>query len=241
MLASELIDIARVEWLDDVLDIASGDDSAAAATDVQLLRWLGEAEVEACRHGDGRLIWDDTTEAICRIVLTEGASRYALDRRILAVEQVLLDDVALEQVAWADLVVASTGAPTQFAIRGRTLALNALARAEDEATPLVLSVWREPLAAPAAAESPEIDAMLHPDLMQWVAWRFFSLPNTAVRDDARAAQHLALFERTFGPAVRADTWRHRLESPSILSLGADRGYMSVWQRGSPVLEDEDDW
>lgn len=238
MLAEDLIEIARVEWLDDVLDIAGGDDSDAAATNAQLLRWLGEAEVEACRHGDGKLIWDDTTEAICQIPLIEGVSRYTLDRRILAIESIQISGVALAQVRWDELITSTGAAPSQFAIRGTTLALNNPARAEDELTPLVLAVWREPLAAPALDEAPEIDSAMHHELVHWLGWRFFSLANTAVRDDARAQQHLALFERTFGQAVRADTWRHRLESPPALTLGADAGYMRVWQRGRPVLDED---
>jgi hypothetical protein len=237
MLAEELLEVARVEWLDDVLDIVAGDDADAAATDVRLLRWLNEAEVEACRHGDGKLIWDDTTEAVCRVALRAGVSRYTLDPRILAIESITLNDAPLEHVGWGEYRGGS--AVAQFAIRGRTLELNTHAQAADEATPLVLAVWREPLTSFDFEESPEIAAALHPELLQWLGWRFFSMPNTAVRDDARAQQHLALFERSFGPPVRADTWRHRLESPPTLTLGADRGYMQVWQRGRPLLDDEE--
>lgn len=67
MKRAQIVQIVREEYLDDVADMDSPQDAEKvySLTTRQLVRWCGEAEREACRRRDCKLIYDETTSAVC--------------------------------------------------------------------------------------------------------------------------------------------------------------------------------
>lgn len=57
--------------------------------DDEVFGWMAEAERQAATRA--RLLYDETTPAVCRIPVVQGRIRYALDHRIIWVEDLWLD------------------------------------------------------------------------------------------------------------------------------------------------------
>jgi hypothetical protein len=212
VLASALRDIVREDLLDDASDADAGYDSDARWSDTFLLRQIGEAQRQACYRKDLRHLYDTETSAICSIAVVAGTQSYALDRRILRLHEVRLGDRVLAHTSRARLdevghgwrSTALTRTPDSFFVTARTLTLDAMPAV---AGTLALSVWREPLADPAATDA--LEWLDEPEMLgHWVAHRAFMIPDEDLYDPERAAMHLALFNQTFGEPIAA---RERLD------------------------------
>lgn len=248
MTLAELLTIAREEFLDDVADMEGQDDESAAASNAKLIRWAGEAEREACRHGDCKRIYDEDTAAICTLTLVQDQRSYALDPRILIVESAYYSGTSAllthstkealdrDYAGWRSY---DDGEPQRFYIKGKTLYLDREPSADEAGDTLTLSVWREPLRAPKQHEAPEIAAHHHYQLAHWIAYRYFSVPDAVANQPDRASMHLQSFERYFGPPVRGDVLERQLEGPAYVQHDAGRAYMGGWHKS--YNDNGNDW
>lgn len=231
MTRAELIQVVREDLLDDTADAQAGTDLIVdAVSDTRLLRWLQEAEREACRR-TYNLIWDDTS---FELRLETGVRSYPLDGGILRIKAVRYGTTLLEHTTeaaldrdvtgWRDY---AAGAPTAFYLQRHQLYLDRAPTVTENGTLLPLEVWREPLDGGILDDEPEIPTSQHEALANWAAYRYFLLPDPHIRDDARALYFLQQFESTFGPAKSAALLAFKLEDPGWSDLGTG-GYSSSW-------------
>lgn len=161
--------------------------------------WLREAEAEACVRA--RLLHESANEDVCEVYVYAGEASYPLhpalyeidhiglreagcDRRrpLRLVSQEWLDDHVRD---WRDL----TGR-TEYAIQGDTGIR--LVPAPERDGVLLLEGYRLPLER-TGEWRPEIHKVHHLQLLQWVLFRAYSVPDADLMDPERAA----LAERTF--------------------------------------------
>jgi hypothetical protein len=226
MLAEELIQVIREDYLDDVTAPCAGDDEDApyAFSDATLLRHLAEAERQACRRRDCKHILDATTDEVCALTLVEGKRAYLLDPRVLRIERAVIGHASLVHTTIAALDSGNrnwrrtpNGTPVAFVIEGRYLALDRAPDAALDGETLALTVWREPLEPLEIGAEPEYPGE-HQALVHWACHMAYSRRDEDLYNPAAAAEHLALFERAYGPAVEARVRAELLRVPDSLSL-----------------------
>lgn len=233
MKQAQIVQIVREEYLDDVADMASSQDAEQvyAATTRQLIRWCGEAEREACRRGDCRLIYDEDTQAVCAITLVAGQRGYMLHDSILRLDRVLYSAVVIEKTTEDALCEFSSGwrayvagVPVAYYVKGRTLYLDRAASAAMAGETLSLQVWREPLVVPKENESPEIPSQYHEHLAHWMVYRAKSRMNSETYSAQGAKLALDMFGAAFGRPLKARVLERLLESPGFLQHSVGRSY-----------------
>lgn len=180
-------------------------------SDTRWTRFANEAEREACRRA--RLLVDSTTEACCKVTLAAGTATYNLSSKVLFVRRATITGQSLPlcRLHHKDLDKAGTEWMTeQGEVVGWVVGLDKhstlrLYRVPEAIGTAWLTVQRLPLAdmVTPADDSPEVDERYHLSLVDWMAYRFFSTPDPDVRDDKKAGEALAQFEREFGPAMPA--------------------------------------
>lgn len=198
---------------------ADVDDEQAQAylfNDVELFRWVNEAMTEATIRS--KLIFDNTTAAICDIAVTPGTSTYALDVAVHDIEAAflyqnsaivwkltLIDRLELDRIEpnWRE----ATGAPTHV-IRDDTSIQ--LTPAPEASYTVKLEVYRAPLdPMDSTDQEPGIGAHHHRYLVEWMKYRAYSKPDVETKDDTKAATALAEFTTYFGPRPDADQRRRQ--------------------------------
>lgn len=238
MLRSEIIQVVREDFLDDISDAQAGTDlTVEAVSDTRLLRWIQEAEREACRR-TYNLIRDD--ENMSHVLVT-GVRWYDIDRSILRISSATLDSTILEHTTeaaldrdvtgWRDY---EAGMPSSFYLHRHRLYLDRAPSSSENGLVLALSVWREPMEPGILDEEPEIPSVHHQALAFWGAYRYFLLPDPHIRDDARALYFLKQFEDVFGPARSASLLEFKLEDPGWSDVGMG-GYSHSWP-GIPATD-----
>jgi hypothetical protein len=237
---SDLVTICREEFLDD-------DVEPYRHSDTMLLRLARDAEMEACRRGSCKLIFDDTLT----LRLVADVRSYALDPILLRLDRVLWTNTAGDQLLektseqslddWDDWRNQSAGSPSRYFIHGRTLYLERVPTAEDVAQDATLNLqgWRLPITydvgssaseiASIASDEPEINAVNHLALCHWMAYRALSRPDEDTFKKELAMQNLALFELAFGKPVDASTLEYQLASVGqVTHSNAD--YRDHWRK-----------
>lgn len=185
-----------------------------------LLRALNEARMQAARRG--RLLFDTTTDEICKIALKAGTSVYSVDPRVIYIRRVKIvsqvkplpkisvADLDLTRPGWEDEPV---GEPCVWVpIEDHKIRIF---NTPEAAGVLRLHVVREPL-ADVTIESSEEDMELEPryhyrikDFMCGRAYMQRDLIEKYRPEEAR--DKFALFDEEFGPAESAvnEKWIHR--------------------------------
>lgn len=192
------------------------------ASDADHIRWAAEAEREAAIRS--WLLYDDTS-AWLSIALVAGTASYELDPRIERIDRVTLTLTAGQprrlDITGKDAIDAEcprTGKPEMCAWVGNTLILYPTPSTGLAGT-IKLAVYRQPLAPlEATADEPEIDADHHDGLVDWMLYRFYSTPDSEMRDDDLAALAEANFIRRFGPRDTADTRRRHKERRRVTTV-----------------------
>lgn len=195
-------------------------------SDAQLALLFAEAETEAAIRG--RLIHESADPEICQIAVVAGTAAYTMHGSLYELSHVSFVDsggarTAIDLVSseamddrrpltipfdyanatttagtytdWRD----ATGTPTRAIQRGLSLRL---IPTPDAAGTLHLEGYRTPIGGSTA--DPEIGAIHHQHLAQWVLWRVFRKPYSGAFDEPRAQAALAEFERYFGARPDAD-------------------------------------
>lgn len=226
MNVGQAIELIRADYLDDNYNTGSSDD---LVSDAQLIRWLAEAEFEACRRKD--LLFDDTTPTdssavpITRITLVPSTVKYPFSQRVTRIDAIhyispLGRKHPLKHVnrEWLDRHMPDRavryGTPRVYQVRGRHLYLYPI---PFEAAELHLDVYRVPLEEVAeVTDTFVLDEEWHVGLTHWCPYRAFMNLDEDV-EDARG-QHFfyAKFAETFGPALTAAVRRIILEEPESI-------------------------
>lgn len=236
MIRAQIVQIVREEYLDDVADTGSAQEgeSVYATSTRQLVRWCGEAEREACRRGDCKLIYDETTSTVCEITLVESQRSYALHSSVLRLEKMLYDSAIVEKTTEEQLDESVTGwrsysegAPQAYYVKNRTLYLDRAPSSTEAGGTLTLHVWREPLAVPKENEEPEIPPQYHEQLAHWMVFRAKSRADTATYDLEGASVALGAFESAFGRSIGVRVLDRLLESPGFLQHTLGNAYADI--------------
>lgn len=222
MKASELIQIIREDYLDDV--------SEPHLWRVEtLMRMLSRAQEEACMRQ--RLMVDSDTAAVCAVPLVADQRSYSLDPRIVLVERIEYGGRVLEKRTKAQLDrlqpgwQSSTGLIDAYYQNDLKITLVQPPAVTDDGQNLALTVWRMPLAPIAALDDvPEIAAQYHFELIWHVIGSAFSLPNEDTQDVRRADYYLAKFDSVFGPPLRADVLAHKRREDGVSFVGPSHAY-----------------
>lgn len=195
--------------------------------DEEIVTYLNSAVDEACERA--LLLEDRTTACCCRIDIEPGEPVYPLHSAVLKVKRVALDGRPLEVTSEEELDCQApgwesrAGAPRAYFLTGqRHLQLHLAPRPTADTT-LALTVYRTPLRPvpltgfeKAEIELPEL---YHLRLMPWI-YRCALLKNDSeVLDPVKAAEHEAVFERSFGARPDANVQRKRRDRrPPIVRM-----------------------
>jgi hypothetical protein len=212
MTRQELVEMARVEYLDDVKD-------PYLWSKEELSRYARQAEYEACRRTD-RLIFDTTSTGIISMTVYATAPIQTLDSSIIQVKGVRYSTTVLGKKTATEMDRDITGwrtttasAPTDYVIEGRGLTTYPIPTTSGSFA-LDLDVYRLPSGGMTSDSSyPEIPDEFHDDLVHWICYRAYMKRDTQTLNPKSAAESLALFERAFGPPVDARVRQHQLENP----------------------------
>jgi hypothetical protein len=187
--------------------------------DDEVIQWLNDAEVEACRRA--RLIIDSrsttvvtgtaTTDGPCQVTLVPGTDSYALDRRIIYLRRVKLASrtLPLDALDYRDMDwctpgwEAHEGNVTGY-IRGLDNGRIRIYKIPRVADTVNLLVVREPMTPMENVDdSPEIQSRYHINLLDWAHYRGYMKKDSQAFDEGLALKHLALFEAEFGTRNKA--------------------------------------
>lgn len=206
MTLADLIASFRVD-----ADDEAGPESAHLWSREEVIRFLNEAEDEACQRA--RLIFDSSTVAVCQITVTTAASVYALHASILDIYRATLtnaagdicaltptDRIELDRVRPDWRTVARR--PSAFIQHDTKIELDAVV---DAAYTLNLEVYRLPLTTMDFDQDvPEINRMHHRHLVQWALHRAYSKPDSETLNLDKSARAEQAFTSVFGNRPSAD-------------------------------------
>ncbi len=186
--------------------------------------WVARAATEAEREAAvrGRLLFDDTTAELTTFAMLADQAVITLDPRVWVIDSATYlssggsrpRDVEIKGVDWlrnqCDWATRSCSRPGYIVHFARYQAriwpmptLDGL---------LQLSVYRLPLYdLEDPDDEPEIGVELHNDLIDWILYRAYGQKDSELRDDARAADHLASFTEKFGEKDSAEVQRRHRE------------------------------
>lgn len=184
--------------------------------DAELTALFNEAEVEACIRA--RLIFDNSPSR-CRISLDAGVASYAVNELLHEISYaaataadgttyVLTASSRYEQDAQSPAWRTEADRPRAYIHDDKTLTIAPL---PDAAYTLNIEGYRLPTTPMASvADSPEIHAQHHRQLVHWVMYRAYSKPDGETLNKGKAADAEARFERYFGPRPNASIRRKQL-------------------------------
>jgi len=209
MKAREIIEFAR-DWLDDEVE-------PYLWSDDKLLRYLNEAEKEACRRQ--RLLYKNDYS----ISVVADTATYTLDSGLIELRNVRYSN---KPVTWksqdglddaSETWKTATGAtPESFMVEGRSITFQPV---PNTTWTIAYEGWRLPTNDINDMEdSPEIAEEFHIELAHWVCRRAFSKTGSEENDEKRAALHDAEFQRMFGRPVPAGVRTHLQRGPQSLKI-----------------------
>lgn len=184
-------------------------------SDEEITAWLNDGEEEACTRG--RMLHEQADDAVCSIEVKAGhtlsrlhPSMYEVDcfswRDIGANESHALKLVSPEELGMLMPDGRDKSGKPRFVLQDDTR-LFVLPVPERDGT-LRVSGYRLPLQAMKDDDdTPEIHAIHHKHLLNWVLFKGFSIPDTEMFDPNRAAFAEAEFSRYFGHQTDSDLRR----------------------------------
>lgn len=184
-------------------------------SDEQLDAYINEAAMEAAVRSP----WTCGARDVVPFTALEGERSYPLPAGTIAIDRVRMLGKVLTRVALADLPEARgaesrKGAPSAFVFESSltggagTLDLYPLPSFEAPAT---AELRRTPDPLVNDEDEPVAPVHVRPYLLEWAAYRAFSLRDSDSSDLARAARHEANFTTVFGPRFAMETMRTRTE------------------------------
>jgi len=183
-------------------------------SDADLKRWANEAEQEACLRA--KLLFDASTTAVCQIAIVAATTGYALHAKVHDVEHARIIDSAglVTKLKLIDRIELERTRPDwRYETRAPLALIRYDGRIEvdcipDAAYTLRLEVHRLPLVDMATdSDTPEIAAIHHRQLVNWMLHRAYAKPDSETRDPGKSSQAEAAFTRIFGVRPDADLRR----------------------------------
>lgn len=181
-------------------------------TSADFLRFLNEAELQACIRAD--LLLEEEDADLCTIAVTAPSAIYALHAAVTRVHFATFTAEGSDEPTRLTLITRPeltrlrprwrerTEPPRELIPMDRKVRFGCI---PEENGTLQLEVYRTPLTPMAAADDePEIAAQHHTALIQWCLYRAYSRPDVERFDRQAADRALAEFERTFGPPPDAN-------------------------------------
>lgn len=179
--------------------------------------WLDEAEQEACIRG--RLLHESCHPLVCEIAVQAGVAVYLLHAAVTEITHLSFEALGESQI-WAIPLCSTEDLDAQQGIGWRTSPGRVMAAIQmDKALRLApvpeadgllrLECYRLPLRPvsrePAAV--PEIHAVHHRALLDWVLHKAYSVPDSDLMDVQRSAQAERVFSQYFGARPDCDLRR----------------------------------
>lgn len=243
---SELITIIREDYLSDTFE--GWEDASDAEkddqflwTDKTLLRYINEAQKQACNRTD--FLFDDEEFSI---TLVAGSPSYAIDQKIVFIEQVTFDDrvtarhrsktsFQADNPGWRT-DESMEGKDLSFVIRNRKLRIHPIPDAIDAGKLLKLDVYRLPLETITTENDElEIPEEFHRDLILWVLHEAYLKQDAEGYDPKRSAGYLAEFDLKFGMPVPSEVRLNQLQEEGSSVIGpidymgaSDNNPTNVW-------------
>lgn len=184
-------------------------------SDAQITGWLNEAQEEAAIRG--RLLHESADDDVCQIAVTAGTSSYDLHASVLEITYARWQKDGSEDWVRLDLQTrtyldknrpnwrTTEEQPVDMVQDDTTITLGCLP--ETDGT-LRIECYRLPLVEMADdADSPELMAVHHRQLVHWALHRAFSIPDSETEDEKRSNASEIRFTRYFGPRPDADLKR----------------------------------
>lgn len=194
--------------------------------DPSVNRWINNAVREACIRG--RLLKGDadTTPSLCSIPVTTPIADYQLQPEINGVRSAILyDDTAkliLITSAGMDKIEPRWDSGTATASNPKYLVMDTAQNSVRLYPPPVanttlrLRVWRSPLDVELMEDDydePCVNLLAPEELKHWVGYEAFGSKDSEMKDEERAAAHLALFVAMFGPRPSQHAMSRWADSP----------------------------
>lgn len=196
------------------------DDTASPylCSDAELVTYANEAQREACIRG--RLIFDDSTEDICRITVVADTHSYDVDPLVLEIPSArfstdgeVYSDVLPKSRQWLNDNVSdwreSGDTPKYLVLEGNRLRLVPTPSANGT---LYLDVYRLPendMVATPTPTSPEIPAVHHRHLVHWMLHRAYAKRDSDMFSADLSRYYEDRFTKYFGRAVDARQARNQ--------------------------------
>lgn len=224
---SELITILREDYLSDTFegwedasDIEK--DDQFLWTDKALLRYINEAQKQACNRTD--FLYDDESFSI---TLVAGNPSYAIDPKITFIEQINIDgDRCVTHMSkeefqrdYPDWRTSSGigGDDASYIVRGRKLRIYPIPDVLDAGVVLNLDTYRLPLETITSLNDElEIPEEFHRDLIWWVLSEAYLKQDAEGYDPKKAADYLAMFNSIFGMPVSSEVRLNQLQEDESL-------------------------
>lgn len=185
-------------------------------TDEDIVRYLNDAVDEAAERAF--LIEDRATPACSEITLIPGQATYDLHPSVLRIKRATFDGKPLhissveaednQGFGWENR---EGPQPQKFIVNGQATTIT-FVPSPTEAGTVSLTVYRTgltPLTTDADTAEPELKPVYHTRLKDWMYRCAYLKRDAETLNEAKAAEHEAMFERAFGTRPSADTQRKR--------------------------------
>ena len=227
---SELITIIRSDYLDDTF---SGWENASDSekedqflwTDASLLRYLTEAQRQACNRTD--FLFDDESYSV---TLVTGVPTYSISSKITRLENVSLYNKDVQHKSKLQLQTdhprwrtdsGISGKEASYFIRGRKIRFYPIPDAIDNGQIISLDTYRLPLESiSSSSDELEIPEEYHRDLIWWVLYEAYSKQDADTYDAKRADRYLAQFTNVFGQVIDSKVRTHQLQEDDSATFAA---------------------
>lgn len=197
-------------------------------SDEEIVGYLNDAVQQANERA--WLTEDWTTPSVCEVELEQGVSTYRLHPSVLHVKEASLDGHTLCETSFEELASRwpgwrkATAAPRQFVFipaRGNVPPSLQLVATPNESGTLHLGVYRGALRELGVNDShaePDLPRRFHRPLLDWVYRCAMLKQDAEVLNVTGAAEHEALFERSFGMRPDANVQRkHQDKRPPVVA------------------------
>jgi hypothetical protein len=223
MNVEQILRVVREDFLDD--DVTPYRWGAS-----KLLRWLNQAQMEACRRQ--RLLVEEDDPTLTQVTLVDGTGSYTLDPRTHIVDRVVYNRNTIPKAtkhqldrimpAWREM---EPGEPMLYLQNDLTIRLLPTPGPSEDSQILTLRVWRLPLADLVLdTDVPEIPLSHHEELAYYVAARAYMQPDEDTVNTGLADRYMAEFDKMFGPPMSADVLAHKRRETNVSWVGPSHAY-----------------
>lgn len=223
MNVEELLRVVREDMLDD--DVTPYRWSAQ-----KLLRWLNQAQVEACRRQ--QLLLEEVDTDLTEVPLVADQASYTLDPRTHLIDRVVFNKRTIPKTtkakldrilpAWREM---EAGEPMFYLQNNLTIRLIPTPTTAQDTAILTIRPWTLPLNPMVTdTDTPEIPIAHHESLCSYAAARAFMQPDEDTQNTKLAKHYMDEFDKAFGPSMSADVLAHKRQETGTSWIGPSHAY-----------------